>query len=565
VLLSALDIYVASQGSGTIGEYDASSGATVNAPLISGLNAPAGIVGYGPDLYVENSGAGEIGQYSANGGTENASLISIAAGANAMAFSYGQLFITNSAAGTVAQYDTNSTMSNPALISGLNGPAGIAVTSTDIYVANSTTGVIGQYTTSGATVNASLITGLDDPRQMVVSGSDLFVVESGKGVIDEYTTSGVPVKQSLVANLGDPVGIALFGSDLYVTNNDLGTIGEYTTSGATVNVALVSGLDQPVGIYVAPPPLTLTDPALPTAINVGQSYTITWTGGYSTDTVDIWAEGGPRNVWISLASNLPDLDGSYTWNTTNVLHGWYYFQATDHFATGQSYDVNSPNYLHIVDPAANAPNISLSNPVQAGESVAQGDTYNINFTATDGAGDTNPIFVQLWVYSGDTGQWTVLPNANYLPASQTPYAWNTTGVAPGWYSFAAHATNGDQWSYAASPGWVNVTVPVPTIAFTTPTPGQSVAAGGTFNLDWNITGLSTSDAANSTVQIWAQHLVDGSPVWSEIAASVSASAGTYTWTVPTAPGAGTYYAFSIWLNDGDDWWAQSSPNWLQAT
>ena len=108
-------------------------------------------------------------------------------------------------------------------------------------------------------------------------------------------------------------------------------------------------------------------------------------------------------------------------------------------------------------------------------------------------------------------------------------------MAPGWYSFAAHATDGDQWSYASSPGWLNITVPTPTITFSTPSSGQSTAAGGTFNLNWNITGLSTADAASSTVQIWAQHLVSGSPVWQEITASVSAAGGTYTWTVPTSP------------------------------
>jgi hypothetical protein len=316
---------------------------------------------------------------------------------------------------------------------------------------------------------------------------------------------------------------------------------------------------------VSSPPLTLTTPATSTSVNEGSSYAIDWTGGDSTDTVQLWAEGGPNNSWTELTTGVPETNGSYTWNTTGVDHGWYYFQAWDIPASGTPYAVQSPDYLHVVAPDAAAPNVSLTNPPLANDAVPQGNTYTLNFTATDGSGDTNPIFVQLWVYSGNTGQWTELPNANYLPATQGSYAWDTTGMAPGWYCFAAHATNGDQWSYASSPGWLNITVPTPTFAFTTPTSGQSVAAGGTFNLDWNITGLSSADASTATVQIWAQYLVNGSPVWSEIAASVSASGGTYAWTVPTSPGAGTYYAFSIWLNDGDMWWAQASPNWLQVT
>jgi uncharacterized repeat protein (TIGR03803 family) len=339
----------------------------------------------------------------------------------------------------------------------------------------------------------------------------------------------------------------------------------FSSNGILYGVTEAGGTDTSGSIFELPTSLILTTPATSTSVNEGSSYAIDWTGGNSTDTVQLWAEGGPNNSWTELTTGVPETNGSYTWNTTGVLHGWYYFQAWDIPTSGTSYAVQSPDWLHVVAPAASAPNISLTNPPLAAASVAQGNTYTLDFTATDGSGDTNPIYVQLWVYSGNTGQWTELPNANYLPASQGSYGWNTTGVLPGWYCFAAHATNGDQWSYASSPGWLNITVPTPTITFTTPTSGQSVAAGGTFNLDWNITGLSSADASTATVQIWAQYLVNGSPVWSEIAASVSASGGTYAWTVPTSPGAGTYYAFSIWLNDGDEWWAQASPNWLQVT
>ena len=312
-------------------------------------------------------------------------------------------------------------------------------------------------------------------------------------------------------------------------------------------------------------PLALTTPSTAATVDVGGTYTIDWTGGSPTDTVQLWAEGGPANSWTELTAGVPESAGSFTWNTTGVDHGWYYFQAWDIPTSGSSYAVQSPNYLHIVDPDASVPNVALTNPALAGDATAQDDSYTLNFSAADGTGDTNPIYVQLWVYSGNSGQWTELPNANYLPASQGSYVLNTSGMAPGWYSFSAHATNGDQWSYASSPGWLNVTVPTPTITFTTPTSDQSVVAGGTFNLDWNIAGLSSSDLSSSTVQIWAQHLVDGSPVWTEVTASVSASGGTYTWTVPTSPGSGTYYAFSIWLNDGNMWWDQASPNWLQVT
>jgi hypothetical protein len=351
---------------------------------------------------------------------------------------------------------------------------------------------------------------------------------------------------------------ALPSSDFNPVSGD-GLTGLGSPIGEKVIAALVGGGITYTG-------LQLTTPATVTSINEGSTYTIDWTGGNPTDTIQLWAEGGPTNSWTELATGLADAGGSYTWGTDGVDHGWYYFQAWDVPPVGGvPYAVQSPNYLHIVAPDASAPVVSLSNPPLSTASVAQGTNYTLNFTAADGTGDTNPIYVQLWVYSGNTGLWSELPSASYLPATQGSYVISTTTMAPGWYSFSINATNGDQWSSAASPGWLNVTVPTPTFTFQTPTSGQSVGAGGSFNLDWTINGLSASDLENSTVQIWAQHLVNGSPVWSEIAANVTALNGIYTWTVPTSPGSGTYYAFSVWLNYGNMWWDTPSPNWLHVT
>ena len=59
---------------GTVGEYT-TAGATVNASLISGLNAPIGIAVSGSNLFVTNYNAGTIGEYTTSGATVNASLI----------------------------------------------------------------------------------------------------------------------------------------------------------------------------------------------------------------------------------------------------------------------------------------------------------------------------------------------------------------------------------------------------------------------------------------------------------------------------------------------------------
>ena len=130
------NIFVANGISGgTIGEYT-TSGATVNAALISGLSTPVGIAVSGSNLFVTNAGFGP--------GT-----------------------------GRIGEYTTSGAPVNPALISGLNDPQGIAVSGSNLFVTivgNGTAGngTIGEYTTSGATVNAALISGLNTPTGIAI-------------------------------------------------------------------------------------------------------------------------------------------------------------------------------------------------------------------------------------------------------------------------------------------------------------------------------------------------------------------------------------------------------------
>ncbi|HUA65398.1 MAG TPA: hypothetical protein VME24_06095 [Alphaproteobacteria bacterium] len=115
--LNAQDLFVTEHG-GTIGEYT-TTGATVNASLISGLNQPFGIAISGNDLFVANPTLDTIGEYTTAGATVNASLIS-----------------------------------------GLDEPYSIAISGNNLFVANYDSGTIGEYTLSGAGINTNLISGL---------------------------------------------------------------------------------------------------------------------------------------------------------------------------------------------------------------------------------------------------------------------------------------------------------------------------------------------------------------------------------------------------------------------
>lgn len=149
IVVSGNDLFVAvnefnkGAGAGYISEYDATTGAQINANFITGLNQPEGIAISGNGFFVVN-----------NGDDNNAA---------------GPL-----TDGTVGEYDlTTGAAINSALVTGLNQPVGVAVLGNDLFVTSnpngSTAGLIGEYdATTGATINASFVTGLDDPQGIAV-------------------------------------------------------------------------------------------------------------------------------------------------------------------------------------------------------------------------------------------------------------------------------------------------------------------------------------------------------------------------------------------------------------
>jgi len=242
-----------------ISEYT-TSGATVNASLVTGLGEPFGVAVSGGYLYVANFSTGTVGQYTLSGGVVNASLVTGLGAADGLAVSGNQLFVTTAGNNTVGEYDaTTGAAINASFITGLSYPGPIAVSGGDVFVSQDTT-VIAEYTTSGTLVNATLAYGMTHPAlDIAVSGNDLFVTEL-TGVIAEYNaTTGALINGALVGPAGldgaVPFGITVSGDDLFVATG--AGIGEYTTAGATVNASLVSVRGGLYGIAVlAPEPAT---------------------------------------------------------------------------------------------------------------------------------------------------------------------------------------------------------------------------------------------------------------------------------------------------------------------
>lgn len=168
------------EGKGMVGVYDATTGAPIQANLISGIYQPYGVAVSGDRLYVSNYSSGTVSVYDA----------------------------------------TTGAVIQASLISGLNLPTGLAISGTHLYVACHTIGTVGEFdATTGAPINAKLISGLRSTCALTLSGNYLFVVNRGYNSslpevaesVEKYdATTGARIRRFRpLGGLSFPSGVAI--------------------------------------------------------------------------------------------------------------------------------------------------------------------------------------------------------------------------------------------------------------------------------------------------------------------------------------------------------------------
>jgi hypothetical protein len=273
-------LYVVNGGANLVGEYNATNGATINATLINGqgLDGPVGLAYGNGNLYVSNGGVnaqgGPVnteGEYNATtGATINSTFIN-GQGLNApsgLAF-YGNnnLFVVSTP--VVGQYNaTTGATINPLFVNhqGLVLPIGIALDGNNhMFVANFGNDTVGEYNaTTGATINATFVNGqgLDDPTWIALDGLGHLLVNNfgsnpTNGAIGEYdAVTGATINANFIGPLPSPGGIALDGNNhLFVSFPNTNTVAEYNAAtGALINPIFINGqgLNGPEFILFVP-------------------------------------------------------------------------------------------------------------------------------------------------------------------------------------------------------------------------------------------------------------------------------------------------------------------------
>jgi PEP-CTERM motif len=185
IVASGGNLLVTNPEGNEIGAYT-TSGTTVNAALVTGLKFPTVMAVSGNDLFVANAGttaangitdftpgSGSIGEYNATtGAVIHKTLVTglTSTGNNypvGITVSGGNLFVTNLT--SVAEYNASTgALESSSLLPGVAAPYGIAALEGNLFVVDASRSTIGEYTTSGIAVNASLIIGLGSPSAITV-------------------------------------------------------------------------------------------------------------------------------------------------------------------------------------------------------------------------------------------------------------------------------------------------------------------------------------------------------------------------------------------------------------
>ena len=122
---SSGNIYVTSYFAGTVGKFNAVTGAAINTSLVT---IPGGCYGLGIDagdnLYVVDPTGKKIGKYnSTTGAAVNASLISFGTAPFFTALdASGNIYVSINGSNLIAEYDSSGTLLNGSFITGLNNP-----------------------------------------------------------------------------------------------------------------------------------------------------------------------------------------------------------------------------------------------------------------------------------------------------------------------------------------------------------------------------------------------------------------------------------------------------------
>jgi DNA-binding beta-propeller fold protein YncE len=247
-------LYVTQVELGIVSEYDATTGALINANFITGLSDPHALLLSGNNLYVTNAGpTGSVGLYDAKtGAVINASFLTATDfHPTGLAFSGGDFYAANPVASEVYKFNARGVWVHSYGESTGDTDSDIEFFSKGVYfLSDETISQVSEINAkTGVVLNSATYTGA---YGLALLGDTLFVGSLDFNEIGEFDAETLElIKGNFITGLNNPCQIVLVGDTLFVVNNGNGTVGEYdANTGAVINASFISGLSSPFGIAV---------------------------------------------------------------------------------------------------------------------------------------------------------------------------------------------------------------------------------------------------------------------------------------------------------------------------
>lgn len=286
------------------------------------------------------------------------------------------------------------------------------------------------------------------------------------------------------------------------------TVPSVTTSSALVRV--VDAFNNSYGdssnavFSIAIPSLTVTSPNGGESWVAGTSQNITWSSSnLSNVKVEYSTDNGSNYTTISASTAASA--GSLAWSVPVLSSSQALVRISD--VDNASFNDVSNAVFSIVTPT-----ITLTSR-NGGDTVYAGNSTAITWTSS------NMTTVKI-EYSSDNGSNYSLVTAG-TPASGGTYSWTVPSITSTQVLVRVSDSSNASFSDVSDAVFAILN---PSVTVTAPNGGESWVAGSSQNITW-----TSSDIAN----VKLEYSSDNGTNWNTVAASVTASAGTYAWTVPS--------------------------------
>ncbi len=238
---------------------------------------------------------------------------------------------------------------------------------------------------------------------------------------------------------------------------------------------------------------------------VGNTKTITWLNVSTISQVNLDYTTDNGTNWVSIATNVNASAETYSWSIPDTLTPSSLAKIRVSSVTdNQIYDV-SDNVFTFAKIRVNSPN--------GNEKLQVGNQINITWNAS------NISLVNIQISTDNGLNWSAI--ANNVSASIGTYAWTISDIPSQLARLRiVDAEVGDVLDQS------DATFNILKLDLTAPDGSEGWTIGTTKNITWTSSGISNVKLEYST---------NNGSIWQSIAASVTASLGTYAWTIPNEP------------------------------